>query len=294
LFDRSGKSLGPVGRSGNVWDPAISRDKKWVVFRRASVTGSDLWKRDLRRGAETPLTSNPSLNPAPFWSPKDDSIVFASNRQGGVFNLYQKATSGSGQDEPLLPNTASDTPTQWSRDGRFIVYREVDPKNKYGLWVLPTEGAAADRKPIPFLRTEFNEMFGQLSPDSHWMAFTSDQSGRREVYVRPFPTGEAEWIISRDGGEQPRWSGDGKELFFVAAEGKMLAVPVKAVVGTRPSFEVETPVALFDAHITYGYNPFFEYDVTEDGKLFLINTASSGASAPPLTVATNWQAGLKK
>ena len=134
--------------------------------------------------------------------------------------------------------TASPTsPTQWSRDGRFIVYFEHDPKNKCDLWVLPAEGAAADRKPIPFLRTEFNELFGQLSPDSHWMAFTSDRSGRREVYVRPFPPGEGEWTISIAGGEQPRWSGDGKELFFEAADGKMMAVPVKAVAGAKPSFE---------------------------------------------------------
>ncbi|HEV2201501.1 MAG TPA: hypothetical protein VGR73_16905 [Bryobacteraceae bacterium] len=139
-------------------------------------------------------------------------------------------------------------------------------------------------------------MFGQLSPDSRWMAFTSDRSGRREVYVRPFPPGDGEWTISIAGGEQPRWRGDGKELFFVAADGKMMAVPVKAVAGTKPSFEAGTPVALFDAHMAQAsINNLIEYDVTADGKRFLITTASgAGAASPPLTVVTNWNAEVKK
>ncbi len=299
-YDRTGKSLGPVGTPGGVWDPAISPDEKAVVFRRLAVGsgGSDLWVRDLSRGTETRFTSDASFNFTPFWSPKGDRIVFASNRAGGNAKLYQKAASGSGQDEPLLPNSLPDRPSQWSRDGRFIVYFENDPKNKYDLWVLPTSGGTADRKPIPFLRTEFNELFGQLSPDSHWMAFTSDRSGRREVYVRPFPPGEGEWTISIAGGQQPRWRGDGKELFFEAADGKMMAVPVKAAVGARPFFEADAPVPLFDAHIVSFQNDTqFQYDVTSDGKRFLIDTTSGGAgaaAAPLLTVMVNWNAELKK
>jgi Tol biopolymer transport system component len=223
-------------------------------------------------------------------------VYFFTSSRKGPNNLYQKATSGSGQDELLLPNSVNDFPTQWSRDGRFIVYCELDPKTKYDLWVLPTEGAAADRKPIPFLRTEFNELFGQLSPDSHLMAFTSDRSGRREVYVRPFPPSEGESTISIAGGEQPRWRGDGKELFFVAADGKMMAVPVKAVAGAKPSLEAGTPVALFDAHLAISSSmSLIGYDVTADGNRFLINTTGgSVAASPPLTVVTNWTAGLKK
>ena len=300
-FDRSGKSLGSVGAPGNVWDPANSPDETSVVFRRATSGGGDLWIRDLSRGTETRFTSDPSVNAAPFWSPQGDRIVFTSNRKGGTYNLYQRAASGSGQDELLLPNTVADAPTQWSRDGRFILYYESDPKTKAALWVLPTQGSAADRKPIPFLRTEFQEREAQLSPDSHWMAFTSDRSGRQEVYVRPFPPSDGEWTISIAGGEQPRWRGDGKELFFEAADGKMMsvsikAVPVKAAAGTKPSIEAGTPVALFDAHMVPSTNNLlFEYDVTADGKRFLINTTgASGAASPPLTVVMNWQAGLKK
>jgi len=140
--------------------------------------------------------------------------VFASARGGRIFNLYQKAVTGTVQDELLLANGNSKRPSQWSRDGRFIVYSEDDPKTKDDIWLLPMDGGA-DRKPAPFLHSEFNELHGQLSPDSHWMAYTSDKTGQREVYVTPFPTGEGETRISIAGGEQPRWRGDGKELFFV-------------------------------------------------------------------------------
>lgn len=143
-YDRSGKSLGPVGEPGLVWDPAISPDEKSVVFARTSSTGIDLWVRDLSRGTEARFTSDPSRNLSPFWSPKGDRIVFASNRKGGSvdYRLYQKATSGSGKDELLLPYTVTVIATQWSRDGRFIVYQEFDLKAKFDLWVLPTEGGS--------------------------------------------------------------------------------------------------------------------------------------------------------
>ena len=293
-YDRSGKSVGPAVASGRVYDPALSPDEKWIVFRRLTPAGSNLWVRDLRRGTETPFTSIGSNNLAPFWSPDGKRIVFTSNRRGGLLSLYQKAASGSGPDEPLLQNSINDLSSQWSQDGRFIVYFEVDPKNKRSIWFLPTDGAAADRKPKLFLRTEFDTFFGQLSPDNHWMAFTSDRSGRREVYVRPFPAGEGEWPISIAGGQGPRWRGDGKELFYEAADGKMMAVSVN---GAKPSFEAGAPLALFDAHMAHNeIDTQLQYDVNKDGTPFLINTtgATGGASSPPLTVVTNWQAGLKK
>jgi eukaryotic-like serine/threonine-protein kinase len=296
-YDRTGKFLAWAGTPGKVFNPAISPDGKRVAFQRENSTGSDLWVLDLNRGVETRFTSDPSSNVAPFWSPGGDKIVFASNRSG-VYNLYQKAANGSSREVRLLSNSITDSPEQWSRDGRFIVYFELDTKNKRDLWTLPAEADAPDRKPIPFLRSEFDELLGQLSPDNHWMAFTSDRSGRREVYVRPFPLGEDEWTISTAGGQAPRWSGDGKELFFNAADGKMMAVSVKkAVPGVRPLFEPGAPVALFDAHIAPNSDDrYFEYDVTDDGRRFLINTSSgTGAvSAPPLTVVTNWLAGVRK
>jgi Tol biopolymer transport system component len=296
-YDRTGKPLSLVGEPGRVSHPAISLDEKRIAFQRATSGGGDVWVRDLNRGGETRLTSDPSSNVAPFWSPNGDRIVFASNRTG-VYNLYQKAANGNGPEVPLLPNSITDSPNQWSRDGRFIVYFELDPKNKRDLWALPADDGAADRKPIPFLRSEFDELLGQLSPDSQWMAFTSDRSGRREVYVRPFRLGEGEWTISIAGGQASRWSGDGKELFYEAPDGKMMAVPVKkAVPGARPVFESGAPVPLFDAHMARDAGQrYFEYDVTADGKRFLVNVAATGGavSATPLTIVTNWLAGVRK
>jgi eukaryotic-like serine/threonine-protein kinase len=294
-YDRTGKFLGPVVPSGAVFDPAISPDGKSVAFTRNVGAVPNLWLRDLARGTETRLTSDAS-NITPCWSPMADRIIFASNRSGGAFNLFQRTTSGSGQDEPLLKNSNLKLPTQWSRDGRFIVYWESDPKTKDDLWVLSMGGPENERNPIPFLQTEFNESMGQLSPDGHWMAYASDQSGRREVYVRPFPKAEGQWTISLAGGEQPRWRGDGRELFFEAADGKMMAVAVNASAAPKPVFEAGVPVPLFDAHTApSANNNAFKYDVTADGKRFLIDTmaGSGAASSPPLTVVVNWNAESK-
>jgi serine/threonine protein kinase len=175
-FDRDGKLLGAVGSLGPVFDLAISPDERSVAFRRTSVLSADLWRLDLARGPEQRLTTHASLNDAPFWSPKGDRIVFSSNRGGGTYNLYQKATSGTGQDELLLATGNTKMPCQWSRSGQFIVYEEFDPKTKADIWVLPMDGSVAG-KALPFLRSEFNEIFGQLSPDSHWMAYTSMNRG---------------------------------------------------------------------------------------------------------------------
>jgi serine/threonine protein kinase/Tol biopolymer transport system component len=306
-YDRSGKLLGPVGAPGLVGGPAISPDEKTMAFARSVglvpgtfATGSDIWLRDLTRGTEIRFTSDVSRNSDPFWSPKGDRIVFESSRGGHAGDLYQKAASGSGQDELLLATPNPKRVSQWSRDGRFIVYTEADAKTRNDLWVLPLQAGQAPAKPIPFLQTEFNEVEGQLSPDSRWMAYVSDVAGTREIYVRPFPAAsEGVWRISTASGEFPRWKGDGKELFYVAPDGKMMAVAVKAAIsGPKPVFEPGTPEPLFDSHITGSTNAVFQYDydVTADGKRFLVSTTGSAASAsaPPLTVVVNWSAGLRK
>ena len=303
-YDRAGKPVGPMGTSGEVLYPAISPDEKTMAFQRKSTpASSDLWLRDLNRGTDMRFTTDVSANATPLWSPMGDRIVFASNRKGGVYNLYQKVTSGSGQDELLLENSNTKFPTQWSKDGRFIVYIENDAKGKQHIWVLPVDASVASgpgrQKEVSFLKnSEFNEEFGQLSPDSHWMAYTSDESGRREVYVRPFPVAEGQWKISVSGGQKPRWSGDGNEIFFEAADGKMTAVMVKPAIGSKTSFGRSTPQALFDAHMVHGERDvLFQYDVAADGQRFLVNTANVAdgpASTDPLTVVVNWTAGLRQ
>jgi Tol biopolymer transport system component len=294
-YDRGGKLLETTGTAGPVWEPAIAPDEKSVVFRRTSLASekADLWLRDLARGAEQRFTTDASINLGPVWSPKGDRIAFDSNREGGMFNLYQKAATGAGEDEKLLAIGHNIFISQWSRDGRFIVFQVPDAKTKFDIWVLPMDGA--EQKPVPFLRSQFNEVLGQLSPDGHWMAYTSDESGQREVYVQPFPGTGGQKRISIAGGEQPRWRGDGKELFFVGGDRKMMAVVVEAIAGPKPTLEVEAPRPLFDSHLAQTiFSPAFEYDVTADGKRFLLNTIAGGTSAPLLNVVLNWDTGLKK
>jgi Tol biopolymer transport system component len=292
--DRNGRLLGTVV-NGIVSDPAISPDEKWVAFRRIGNSTSDIWLHDLGRGTDQRLTTDPSYHVAPVWSPKGDRLVFTSDRGDAPFNLDQRSAGGTGEDEKLLATGGNKAPTQWSHDGRFVVYSELVPKTKYDLWVLPMEGEV-DRKPFAFLRSEFNEIFGQLSPDGHWMAYTSDESGQREVYERPFPAGDGQVKISLAGGEQPRWCCGGKEMFFYAADGKIMAVPVTARTAPKPSFQPGTSRPLFEAHLAN--NSIIgtsEYDVTADGKRFLIASPFAGAaSVPPLTVVVNWDATAKK
>jgi protease II len=150
--------------------------------------------------------------------------------------------------------------------------------------VLPLFG---DRKPIPFLQTEFNEGQGQFSPDGRWMAYASDESGRREVYVQTFPASGGKWQISADGGAYPRWRRDGKELFYIAAGQKLMAV----VVQTDPTFQAGRPQALFEPRF---FQPIIPYTVSTDGQRFLVNTPIEEDNSSPVTVVLNWTAELKK
>ena len=290
--DRKGKPSRTVSAPGGVHNPSLSPDEKLLAFTRPAGLSVDVWIRDLDRGAERRFLTTPNaVDGMPDWSPKGDRIAFQSDR-GGVNNLYQKPISG-GQEEVLLANPYTKLPTQWSRDGRFIVYTQTGPKTNRDIWALPMEGAKPG-EPFAFLHSDYNEYLGQLSPDSRWMAYTSDESGRPEVYVKPFPAGERQWSISLTGGEQPHWRSDGKELFFVAADGKMMAVAMKS--GASGSLEPGQPQPLFDANLVRPPNePVLDYDVTADGDRFLITTtALDSASAVLLNLVANWDGELKK
>ena len=176
-------------------------------------------------------------------------------------------------------------PSDWSADGRYLVYYRTDPKTQLDLWILPLFG---ERTPIPFARTEFNESQGQFSPDSKWLAYVSDEGGTPHVYVQSFPVPSAKWHISTASGSQPRWSRDGKELFYVGLDRKLMAVPVKA--GT--TFEPGAPHALFDTELPAApYRP--QYSVSPDGRRFLL-AAPAGEASSSAIVVQNWTLALKK
>ena len=202
--------------------------------------------------------------------------------------LYQKATSSVAHEE-VLDKTPGASPQDWSRDGRYIIEAVNDPKTKNDIWVLPLFG---NRRAFPYLQADFNESFARLSPNGRWLAYQSDETKRNEVYVTGFPAPGDKLQISTNGGDRPVWRRDGKELFFIAADGKMMAVETGS---DGSKLKAGAPKPLFDARIggmRIG-GPNLRYDVTKDGR-FLVPTQTEQAAGVPMTVVVNWTVGLKK
>ncbi len=206
-------------------------------------------------------------------------------------NLYQKAANLAGEETLLLKSDHPILPTDWSRDGRFIIYTRLDPKTKDDVWVLPAPGSG-EAKPSPLVQTEANETAGTLSPDGRWLAYASNVSRRFEVYVQSFPGGGGKRQVSTGGGNNPRWRRNGRELFYYAGDGKLMAVSVRS----GESFETGPPVSLFEFRAgSHRASPApAPYAVTADGQRFLINAVVETEPNAPLTVVVNWPAGVKK
>jgi Tol biopolymer transport system component len=186
---------------------------------------------------------------------------------------------------------SSATVDQWSPDGRFLLYTAGG--RGFDIFALPNPIGGGERTPLPVANSDFTEAHGQVSPDSRWVAYNSNDAGRPEVYVRPFPPGDGRsgrWLVSSNGGSQPRWRGDGRELYYADLGNQIMAVDVK----TGPVFESATPHALFTSSVAFAYNVQYQYDVTRDGKRFLLALPVEGAASSPITVTLNWEAALKK
>ncbi|MFN2456550.1 MAG: TolB family protein, partial [Pyrinomonadaceae bacterium] len=177
-------------------------------------------------------------------------------------------------------------PQDWSSDGRFLLYGEIDSKTNADLWVLPLFG---DQKPIPFLQTTFNENQSAFSPDGRWIAYVSNESGPAQVYVQSFPVSGGKWMVSTTGGSQPKWRRDGKELFYLGPDRKLMAVDVKE---DANKFEAGSPRALFETRVFVGFGFISGYQVSRDGQRFLVNTPLEESAPSPLTVILNWTAGI--
>ena len=290
-FDRNGHETGRIGSPEYSGDgaPAISPDGRYIARHWVRDGDPDIWLLELPRGVPRRLTSDPANDWGPYWSADGRRVVFSSARSG-VYDLYQQSTTNPERAELLLATPQNKSVTDWSRDGRFILFRNVDPVTSHDLWALPLEG---NTTPFPVVQTRFTESYGQFSPDGNWIAYQSDDSGRVEVYVQPFPGPGTKVPISTSGGAQMRWGADGKELFYLALDGRLMAVPLQRS-SQGDAIAPGEPIALFDANVggvvplQSGYRE--AWTISRDGQRFLMNTIVERASVPPITIILNWRA----
>jgi serine/threonine protein kinase len=286
--DRKGQQLGIIDEPADQGDLELSPDDKRLIFRRVDFhTGSiSLWLIDLARGTPSRFTFEKTSDFSPIWSPDGSRIVFSTLRDGPP-NLYQKVSSSAGNDEGFLKSLVPKLSFDWSRDGRYIIYGVVDPKTSWDLWFVPVNDTS---KPVPFLQTNSDERRAKFSPNGRWVAYESNESGTSEVCVRAFPATPGKWQVSIGGGEQPRWRRDGKELFYISADHKLMSVEVNTEAST---FEHRTPTALFGTRIGGIDTPGDNYAVTADGQRLILNNLIGEAAYTPITVVLNWTADLK-
>jgi Tol biopolymer transport system component len=297
-MDRTGKTIGPVSASSGGNTPSLSPDGRRVAFSESSGTDravADLWIYDFDRGTKTKLTTDPSINHWPIWSPDASRLVFDSSRgkYGAGHALYEKLANGATPERLLLePEPGMDglVALDWSRDGRIVFMAHPVGTANRDLWVLPPSG---DRKPFPYLMTPFDEIEASLSPNGRWLAYTSNESGSYQVVVRSFPDPSRDRRqISTQGGGVPRWSGDGREIYYLDPGGRIVAVALTA----DQNLEIGKSTPLFETPLSSAVlrsDPAWSYDVTSDGQQFLISTPPASNSARLIAVL-NWPAGLKR
>jgi len=280
-FNRQGQEIGTAVKPGIYGNMMLAPNGKTVASDTTDPASqnTDIWTYDLETQSAKRLTFDPAIDSVPIWSPDGRRMVFASNR-GVTFDLYFKDTNGA-QEEKAIPQDGPDRfPSDWSRDGKFVLYeRGTD------LWFLTIPELRATQ----FLKASSTLKNGQFSPDGKWVAYSSNESGRWEVYVTSFPEAHGKWQVSNAGGDQPKWRSDGKELFYLGPDSRMMAVPVK----TGANFDAGTPVGLFQANPRelVATSEQFSYDVSKDGQKFLINTQLKTGMAP-MSVVLNWSAKL--
>jgi Tol biopolymer transport system component len=295
-WDRRGKKVGSFGPPGIYQDFRLAPDERRITFSSTQGNNLDVWVLDSVRGVPSRLTFDPGIDDPPMWSPDGSRVVWASNRSG-AFDLYVKSANGAGPEQLLVKMDAlAGWPEDWSQDGRLLMYQIPGANTGQDLWIAehPSGGSGGDLKPSPYLQTAFDEKHGRFSPDGRWVAYTSNESGRDEVYVQSFPLSGAKFQISASGGMEPQWRKDGTELFYIAGDRTLMAVPMKLAGSASEPLQVGQPERLFPMLFVDTFIVGRSYEVSRDGQRFLMSAPVNGATAPPLTVVLNWQTQLKK
>jgi eukaryotic-like serine/threonine-protein kinase len=290
-FDPQGKPMGTAREPGTIASPRFSPDGSRVAYRKtaANLADEDIWVLDLKRDTSTRFTFGPRMNIEPQWSPDGSEIVFTSDRDG-IFNLYRKPSNGATEEQLLLRSDLNKRPESWSADGRFLLYATSKSATftDSDIWVLPMQGA--DRTPFPFQQTRFDEDNARFSPDGHWVAYESDESGRYEVYVREFnpsaggAVAGGKWQVSKDGGSNPHWRSDGKELLYVSLGRIFMSVSVEGA----KTFQSGAPKVLFAVPPGASGGA-----ATPDLKRFLITVPVESKTPQAFNVMLNWTSLIK-
>jgi serine/threonine protein kinase len=287
--DRSGREMEKVVYPDTASQgPSLSRDGRRVAVFRWANGNMDIWSYETGRRTWDRVTVDSGDDIYPLWSPDGTRMVFGSNRNGGRMNLYRKLLgTPPGSEELLLSTSQTKFPMDWSPDGRFLLYDSLDPKQGFDIWALPLEG---DRKPFEAVQTDFSERLAQFSPDGTWIAYQSDKTGRFEIYVQPFPGLGGDSRVSVNGGAQVRWNPNGKELFYVAPDDRLMAVPIHFA-SNGETVEVGTPLGLFTTNVGSGAlnTNRQQYMVATNGQSFVMNSVLGEAKTPPITVILNWR-----
>jgi eukaryotic-like serine/threonine-protein kinase len=311
---RDGTVIGRIGAPGGYTDLTLAPDEQRIAVSRIDPgKQSAIWVVDVSRGTALKMSFDPvSLGPA--WSPDSAAVAYGSARDGPP-SLFQKFVSGSGQDVLLFKSHRSSVPTDWcvqpspartrpgfggqaqpspvrtgpgfggqapaspERTGGALIFVAVDAKTQSDVWMLPPAG---EPQPVPLLQGPFNEDDARCSPDGRWLAYSSDETGRQEIYVTSFPKPGGKWPVSTSGGTQPRWRRDGTELFYVAPDGTLTSVRV----GTGSTFEAGAAAPLFQIRGS-------SYAPSADGRRFVTNDPVGEPTAQPINVVLNWTAGLR-
>jgi dipeptidyl aminopeptidase/acylaminoacyl peptidase len=280
-FDRLGNPLGTLGPPGEFRTAEISRDGTRVAVERfdRERRSSDIWVIEVASGAASQVTSHRARDRGPVWSPDSTRLLFHSDRDGPGDLFVRPSSAGATEETKLYGSAMWKYPNSWSRDGEHVLFQAFEPRTKRDVWALRVSSPGVD--PVPLLRSDADEWQAALSPDAKWVAYCSNESGAQEIYVATFPVPGGKWQVSSAGGAAPRWREDGRELFYLSRDRRVMASEIKADSST---FQFSPPRALFQAP---GEGAFA---VSPDGSRFLLQSPENPGREAPIQVLLDWAA----
>ena len=285
-FNRSGLRLATVGAPGEFNALCMTPDGRRIVYEQADAASGniDMWTMDLATAATTQLTFAGPVEFYPACAPNSRDIALAALKPSNP-NLFRQSLSAPGQIVPLFESPLPKLPTDWSRDGTQLIFSELNPATGWDVASL----SLATGQPRPLVATPAQETNAKLSPDGRWLTYVSNESGRVEVYVQAMPDGGAKWLVSRGGGMQPQWSADGRQLYYIALDGRLMVVDVRA---EGAVFTPSSPVALMETRFTeWETSGGVSYAVAPDGSRVLVSTSTD--TGRPVTLMQNWPARVR-